>query len=344
MIHVDVYSLRKGFRRIKYFTINYISGFIPNWIYRKWNLFLFSRLSTELKKQQESRIDYYFRLLPNSVLGEEAVTIKEFSNYMKSVKRHSTYYYDLFPIIRLFDSKLKFSYAFGDVNVETSTPAFTKARPIVESDGYSNSVIMLLDSVRHFMFIKDKMKWHEKIDKLVFRNVVEGKPHRIDYLLKTFDNPMCDSGEVAKNAPIMPEYVKPYMPIKKLLKYKFIACTEGNEVATNLKWVMSSNSIAVMPRPKFESWFMESTLIANYHYIEIKDDYSDISERLTYYINHPEEAEEIIKNANEYVKKFMNNRLEKWIQYEVVRRYLNLTQPGGFEIRNDLFFTRLGTH
>ena len=42
-----------------------------------------------------------------------------------------------------------------------------------------------------------------------------------------------------------------------LKKHKFILCIEGNDVASNLKWVMSSNSVAVMPKPKFESWFME---------------------------------------------------------------------------------------
>ena len=65
---------------------------------------------------------------------------------------------------------------------------------------------------------------------------------------------------------------------------------EGNDVASNLKWVMSSNSIAVMPRPTCETWFMEGKLIPNYHYIEIKPDYSDLPEKLQYYIDHPEEA------------------------------------------------------
>ena len=52
-------------------------------------------------------------------------------------------------------------------------------------------------------------------------------------------------------------------------------CVEGVDVATNLKWVMSSNSIAVMPKPEIESWFMEKTLIPDFHYIEIKKDYSE---------------------------------------------------------------------
>ena len=51
------------------------------------------------------------------------------------------------------------------------------------------------------------------------------------------------------------------MTINEQLHYKFILCSEGNDVASNLKWVMSSNSIAVMPKPKFETWFMEGILV-----------------------------------------------------------------------------------
>ncbi|GIR91542.1 MAG: hypothetical protein CM15mP92_0060 [Halieaceae bacterium] len=72
------------------------------------------------------------------------------------------------------------------------------------------------------------------------------------------------------------------------LKHKFILCIEGNDVASNLKWVMSSNSVAVMPKPKYESWFMEGKLIPNYHYILIKDDYSDLEEKLNYYKKNTE--------------------------------------------------------
>ena len=39
------------------------------------------------------------------------------------------------------------------------------------------------------------------------------------------------------------------LTIREHLDYKFIMALEGNDVASNLKWVMSSNSIAVMTRP-----------------------------------------------------------------------------------------------
>ena len=88
---------------------------------------------------------------------------------------------------------------------------------------------------------------------------------------------------------------------------------EGNDVASNLKWVMSSNSLAVMPRPTCETWFMEGTLIPDYHYIEVKDDFSDLEEKLNYYIAHPEKAEEIIAHAHEYVAQFRDKKTRRLV-------------------------------
>jgi hypothetical protein len=115
------------------------------------------------------------------------------------------------------------------------------------------------------------------------------------------------------------------MTIEEHLDYKFIMSLEGNDVASNLKWVMSSNSIAVTPKHTVETWFMEGTLIPNYHYIEVKDDFSDLEERLTYYINHPDEAEAIIQHAHEYVNQFRDEKREKLISLLVLKRYFEIT-------------------
>lgn len=100
---------------------------------------------------------------------------------------------------------------------------------------------------------------------------------------------------------------------------------EGNDVASNLKWVMSSNSIAVMTRPTCETWFMEVKLIPDYHYIEIKDDLSNLEEKLTYYINHPAEAELIIRHAHEYVAQFFDTERERLISLLVMDKYFQMT-------------------
>ena len=100
---------------------------------------------------------------------------------------------------------------------------------------------------------------------------------------------------------------------------------EGNDVASNLKWVMSSNSLAVMPVPTYETWFMEGTLIPDYHYVAIKSDYSDLEEKLRYYIEHEDEALAIIEQAHQYVAQFKNRRQEKLISLLVMKKYFEQT-------------------
>ena len=79
------------------------------------------------------------------------------------------------------------------------------------------------------------------------------------------------------------------------------------------------------PRLTCETWFMEGTLRPNYHYIEVKDDFSDLEERLTYYIEHPAEAEAIIRHAHEYVDQFRNKQRERLISLLVLKKYFEIT-------------------
>lgn len=71
---------------------------------------------------------------------------------------------------------------------------------------------------------------------------------------------------------------------------------------------------------------MEGTLKGDYHYIEIKDDYSDLEEKLWYYIAHPDEAEAIIKHAHEYVDRFRDISKELLTARLVAEKYFELTR------------------
>jgi spore maturation protein CgeB len=70
---------------------------------------------------------------------------------------------------------------------------------------------------------------------------------------------------------------------------------------------------------------MGGTLKPNYHYIEVKDDFSDLEERLQYYIDHPEEAEAIIQHAHEYVDQFRDEERERLISLLVLKKYFEIT-------------------
>lgn len=322
-IRTDFRSLIKGYQRMAFYTGNFTRYFLPNAMFRFNFRERLKSLSDRERDEIEKRVRYYARLSENSEIDSQtAVSVGDFHYPWKEEHKFTTYFFDLYECVRCFPPYCRFNYLMGDVAWDLPFPTFAKTRPI--TDGQSNTVLLPLNKVRHFRFINDSRKFREKKDMIVFRNVVRRQPQRSLFLEKFIDHPMCDVGQINKDA-ANPRYIKPYIPMQDQLDFKFIACIEGNDVATNLKWVMSSNSVAVTPRPRIESWFMEGTLKPDYHYIEVRPDYSDLIEKLEYYISHPEKAEAIISHAHEYIDKFRNRDIELLTARLTAERYFRLT-------------------
>jgi hypothetical protein len=264
------------------------------------------------------RVDYYNRLAPKASLPVDAPALSA-----HKMGRQKVYFFDTYQYTRWFPKQLHWGFCPGDVTYVPAYPSIVKSRPLTEHN--ENSVVMKLDKIRHFIFVHDKKSFEQKQDKVIFRGKVKGKPSRRQFMQMYFHHPMCDLGDVSKHTDDPEEWRTEKKTIGEHLDYKFIMALEGNDVASNLKWVMSSHSVAVMPRPTCETWFMEGTLIPNYHYIEIKPDFSDLEERLHHYIEHPEEAQQIINHANEYVEQFKNRKREKLISLMVLDKYFKRT-------------------
>lgn len=322
-IRTDFRSLIKGYRRIEYYAGNFTRYFLPDTLFSARFRSEFENLDENELADIERRVSYYARLAEGSVVdSEKSVRVGDFNYPWHEKRKFTTYFFDLFECVRCFPDNCRFSYYHGDIDWACETPTFAKARPI--APGPSNTVILPLNKVRHMRFIDDSRSFRQKKDMLVFRNIVRSQPWRTEFLGKFVDHPLCDVGQINSDAPD-PRFVKAYMPMEDQLDYKFIACIEGHDVATNLKWVMSSNSVAIMPEPRMESWFMEGTLIPDFHYIRIKPDYSDLTEKLDYYIAHPDKAEAIIRNAHEFVRPFRDTRRELLIARMTAMRYFRLT-------------------
>jgi hypothetical protein len=119
-------------------------------------------------------------------------------------------------------------------------------------------------------------------------------------------------------------YLKPRMEISEMLKYKYLLSIEGNDVATNLKWALSSQSLVIMPKPRVESWFCESLLKPYVHYVPVKDDFSDLLEIKKWCDQNPKKCKEIIQNANKYTRAFTNEERERMLSIYVVEKYIQL--------------------
>ena len=303
--------------KILYYLVNYIRQFIPSTFYQK-------KLAQKTHSKQQlsgilKRVAYYNKL-SNTITLKNPVLLSD----IKTVPGSKVYFFDLYQYSRYFNQKLKGLFLFGDITEVPKQPTFVKSRPI--GDNNANSVLLKWNKLRHFMFIKKEQKTYpEKKNMLVSRGKVhKTQAHRIKFIEKYFAHPMCNIGRVNTNA-LNPLWKVPRLSIDQQLDYKFILCLEGNDVASNLKWVMSSQSIAVMPKPKYETWFMEGLLVADVHYIIIKDDYTDLEQRLNYYINNQDKALQIIENANAYVQQFRNQENETLISLLTLKKYFEKT-------------------
>ena len=247
------------------------------------------------------------------------------SSPFKILKKGSRYCYDFYEFMRFFNQDLYFHLESGDVNYITKEPSFCKSRPITSLP--SNNIILKLDKKRHFRFLDKKdlnLPYEDKIRGIFFRGGIY-QENRKKFMRLFIHHPLCNVGHVGKpESQELIQWQKSKSSISEHLKYKFIASLEGNDVATNLKWIMSSNSIAVSPKLKFETWFMEGTLKPNQHFLCVKEDFSDLIEKIE--TLRDDEAKEMIHQANLYVKEFQNKKLENLISFLVLKKYFYQTQ------------------
>ena len=260
-------------------------------------------------------IDYYCKI-DQPISLQKGIKVRDIN-----LLKNSGYTYDLYAILYPFREELSFNFIPGDVTTVPEYPSFVKSRPIEGQN--DNSVLLPLDSQRHFRFVNDRTRYADKLDGVVWRGAAY-QEHRQRFLESCSGLSFMNAGNTAVQINGNISFAKPKMSIREQLKYKFVLSLEGNDVATNLKWIMSSNSVCIMPRPKYETWFKEGTLIPNYHYIEVLDDYSNIKEIFEEYLKNEKECHSIIKNANNFVGEFLNYDQRLMLSRLVVSRYQGL--------------------
>lgn len=297
-----------------YYIKNGVLDIIPRFFFQRKLKYWLVLKKQYSKNLLSTRINYYHNSLTEKSIPFNAIQLKKVTRK----NNISTYYYDFMKIGRYFNTNFKIEYAFGDIDTNQENLTIVKSRPI---NNNGNSVLLPLDKLRHFNFIEDTISFKNKKNEIVWRGVIH-KENR-ELLVKKFKNKQKFNVLAIKNKD---KTKKGFLSIKEQLKYKFILSIEGIDVATNLKWIMSSNSLCFMPKPKFETWYMEGKLIPNFHYVLIEDDYSDIEEKMDYYSKNTHKAEQIIYNAKLWTAQFKDKKLEKLLSILVMNSYLKKTK------------------
>lgn len=220
----------------------------------------------------------------------------------------------------------------SDVYFHTDVPIITKTRPL----GPSYNVLINLDKNRHWKDLKTvdeyDIPFNLKNNKIVWRGQATGffysinRPNRFNICKKyvNHENKDIDIGLTSDPPNKLDSYlIKKPITIKDQLQSKFIISIEGGDVATNLKWILYSNSVAIMPKPTMCSWLMEDKLEPWIHYVPLENEYDDLEEKYEWCLNNLDKCEEIAKNGKEYMKQFLDEESERYITNSVLREYVD---------------------
>lgn len=309
--------------RVAYYADGVAADIAPFAMLRRGKDRIFGKLATEsLPQAIVDRVNYYNKLTPGQSL--------ETRTKVRSIPRNQSYYfYDLMPLAKPFGLDLHIATLFGDITAIPEQPSIVKSRPVAGDN--ANSVVMKLDSLRHFTVAQDPFSFDEKLPSAVWRGWVGGLPHRQALVRGWEQDRRHDIGHVDNKADKTAG--KPFLDPVQQMRHRYIVSVEGVDVATNLKWVLSSNSLCLMPRPRYETWFMEGRLQPGVHYAELRPDFEDLDEKVGYYERHPQEAREIVANANAHWRMFLDKPMEKLVSLLVLQKYFEATgqiEPGPF--------------
>ncbi|KPF57746.1 glycosyl transferase family 90 [Rhizobium sp. AAP116] len=245
----------------------------------------------------------------------------------------SRYYFDLDEYLRYFPTQLKVNYLFGDVTWVPNAPSLVKSRPTDGENG--NSVLLNLDKLRHFRLCYDDTPWEKKKPMAVWRGALNN-PLRSELLRRHHESAFADVGHVGDTKEGFRS--KGFLSPQDQMGYRYILSIEGFDVATNLKWIMASGSVCVMPKGRCETWFMEGGLIPDRHFVEVRPDFSDLEDKIAALERDPLWAQDIVANANAYVASFCDRKTERKISLLVLQKYFEATgqlPPSAF---SHLFF------
>ena len=293
----------------------------------------------------EDRIKYYLSNLYNTFIKNERIEYKDIFNEKETISynkiqliNNDILFHDNYDNqIRYYVNDLRNYFnnseiknfniyiAFGDINVKMKKYCFTKSRPIDLINNFN--ILLNLNTPRHWKDLDDVKKFDipfdKKNNKIIWRGTSTGNK-RVNFVEKYQNHQNEDIdikfSNLCQNV-IDNNYIFTHLSIKEQLQSKFLISIEGNDVATNLKWILYSNSIVIMPKPTVCSWIMEDKLISGTHYIEIKSDYSDLEEKYKWCLNNLEECKKIAENGKKYIEQFLNQENEKKITNKIIEIY-----------------------
>jgi hypothetical protein len=256
----------------------------------------------------------------------QEISCPELQAYLEDYKR----------IIRHSEANKAFEFYFLDNGKEecinSNKPIFVKCRH--KND--NKNIIVNLNKRRHWGLVEKineirSSAWNKKKKELVWRGIDSGEEpvnnDRLKFIKKYHKKHNVGFSQYVQNAThlkIKNDYqsifLKDRLTLTQITSFKYILILEGNDKSSSLNWVLNSNCVPLMKKPTWHSWLCEPFLRPNYHYIELKDDFSDIEEKLQWLRENDDEAKEIAYNGIKYIEtNFLDLKRESHLEKEIIR-------------------------
>ena len=261
----------------------------------------------------------------NGKYGYDVPMCLNYREYQKSMTHfhpNTAYPRDVSRLLKYSDPKDRWIQCGDSPYTGPQWPVGVKVRDT--HNPASKGVILNLNSNRLWghIFKYSDPAWEVKKTDFMWRGADTGRGVRLAFVNKFREYDVGFSAHVQdsrRQPELYPAHlIKPKVPIPYLLKYKYLPIVDGNDKSSSLGWVMASNSVPIMPVPRYHSWMCESFLEPGVHYVEVKRDFSDMIEKIEWCKQNDAECKKIAENGKQFMLQFMNTTQEQYIEIQVV--------------------------
>jgi hypothetical protein len=193
-------------------------------------------------------------------------------------------------------------------NINLQAPLFSRAKlkkadfVILIPDYHSLSSDWKRD-IKTLIKENKKLPWNKKLPKAFWRGN-PNKPQRYNLCEISLKNPIFIDAGIIKNESYTPEknhLLKEFTPMIAHLNYKYLPVLDGFMCSYNgYQWRLMSNSLVIKQQSEEIQWFYLA-LKPFIHYLPIKNDLSDLIEKIKWALNNDDKCKKISKNATQFI-------------------------------------------
>ena len=134
----------------------------------------------------------------------------------------------------------------------------------------------------------------------------------------------CSISDLRYDIELLLAQIKPSLSMQQMYGFRYIFCPEGFDCSSALPWVLASNSLAIVPPFHYENVIVNSQALKPYvHFVPIREDFGDLPEVMRWVLAHDAECQQIVRNANDYMRPFVDQQCMITVQKAIIEKLVS---------------------